>query len=79
MNRFIEAKPYPWPYDGNLRADNTALVITRQCEPSSHFSLATHEPEPADAEADAHVRPPAALRRHQCPIVPDRPPASIPI
>jgi nicotinamidase-related amidase len=27
MNRFIEAKPYPWPYDGNLRADNTALVI----------------------------------------------------
>ncbi len=27
MNRFIEARPYPWPYDGNLRPDNTALVI----------------------------------------------------
>ena len=27
MNRFIEAKPYPWPYDGDLRPDNTALVI----------------------------------------------------
>ena len=27
MNRFIEAKPYPWPYNGDLRPDNTALVI----------------------------------------------------
>jgi nicotinamidase-related amidase len=27
MTRFIEARPYPWPYDGALRADNTALVI----------------------------------------------------
>src|ERR1700709_1841703 len=27
MNRFIEARPYPWPYEGALRADNTALVI----------------------------------------------------
>ena len=25
--RTIEADPYPWPYDGDLRADNTALVI----------------------------------------------------
>jgi nicotinamidase-related amidase len=23
----IASKPYPWPYDGKLRADNTALVI----------------------------------------------------
>ncbi|MCC8402697.1 cysteine hydrolase [Paraburkholderia sp. MMS20-SJTN17] len=27
MTRYIEARPYPWPYDGNLRPDNTALVI----------------------------------------------------
>src|SRR6202453_4089425 len=27
MHRFIEARPYPWPYDGELRPDNTALVI----------------------------------------------------
>jgi biuret amidohydrolase len=27
MNRFIEARPYPWPFDGNLRPENTALVI----------------------------------------------------
>ena len=25
--RFVEADPYPWPYDGDLRPDNTALII----------------------------------------------------
>ena len=25
--RFVVADPYPWPYDGALRPDNTALVI----------------------------------------------------
>ena len=24
---FIDAKPYPWPYDGALRSDNTALIV----------------------------------------------------
>ena len=24
---FIEADPYPWPYNGDLRPDNTALII----------------------------------------------------
>ena len=27
MNRFIDARPYPWPYNGDLRPENTALVI----------------------------------------------------
>ena len=27
MMRFINADPYPWPYNGELRADNTALII----------------------------------------------------
>jgi len=27
MKRFIAAQPYPWPYDGDLRPDNTALVV----------------------------------------------------
>jgi nicotinamidase-related amidase len=27
MQTFIESDPYPWPYNGALRADNTALVI----------------------------------------------------
>jgi nicotinamidase-related amidase len=25
--RHVDADPYPWPYDGDLRPDNTALVI----------------------------------------------------
>ena len=24
---FIAANPYPWPYDGDLRAENTALIV----------------------------------------------------
>jgi nicotinamidase-related amidase len=27
MERFVQANPYPWPYNGDLRAANTALVI----------------------------------------------------
>ncbi len=26
-DRFVAADPYPWPYDGNLRPDNTAFVV----------------------------------------------------
>ena len=25
--RFVDANPYPWPYNGELRPDNTALVV----------------------------------------------------
>ena len=25
--RYIKADPYPWPYNGDLRPDNTALII----------------------------------------------------
>src|SRR5678816_2286576 len=27
MERFIQANPYPWPYNGDLRPTNTALVV----------------------------------------------------
>jgi biuret amidohydrolase len=27
MERFIQANPYPWPYNGDLRPANTALVV----------------------------------------------------
>jgi biuret amidohydrolase len=26
-NRFVAANPYPWPYNGDLRPDNTALLV----------------------------------------------------
>src|SRR5580704_15855138 len=25
--RYVQADPYPWPYNGDLRPDNTALII----------------------------------------------------
>ena len=25
--RFVTADPYPWPYNGALRPDNTALIV----------------------------------------------------
>jgi nicotinamidase-related amidase len=27
MSKYIDADPYPWPYNGDLRAENTALII----------------------------------------------------
>lgn len=27
MSRYVDANPYPWPYDGDLRASNTALLV----------------------------------------------------
>ena len=24
---YIDAKPYPWPWNGDLRPDNTALIV----------------------------------------------------
>ena len=27
MNRFVQANPYRWPYNGDLRPDNTALIV----------------------------------------------------
>ncbi|MDB5326978.1 MAG: cysteine hydrolase [Phycisphaerales bacterium] len=27
MPKFVDAKPYPWPYNGDLRPDNTALIV----------------------------------------------------
>ena len=27
MSRYVEADPYPWPYNGDLRPGNTALIV----------------------------------------------------
>ena len=27
MKRTVQANPYAWPYNGELRADNTALIV----------------------------------------------------
>ena len=25
--RYVKSEPYPWPYNGDLRAENTALIV----------------------------------------------------
>ncbi|MFI5000561.1 MAG: cysteine hydrolase family protein, partial [Reyranellales bacterium] len=27
MTKYVDSRPYPWPWNGELRPDNTALVI----------------------------------------------------
>ncbi len=27
MNKYVESDPYPWPYNGDLRPENTAIVV----------------------------------------------------
>jgi len=27
MTRYVDAKPYPWPYNGDLRPDNTVVLV----------------------------------------------------
>ena len=27
MSRYVDADPYPWPYDGDLRPENTVLLV----------------------------------------------------
>ena len=39
MTRFIEARPYPWPYDGNLRP-TTPRSSSSTCRPISAASAA---------------------------------------
>jgi len=40
---FVPAEPYPWPYNGNLRPENTALIVidmqTDFCGPGGYIDL----------------------------------------
>jgi nicotinamidase-related amidase len=41
--KFVPADPYPWPYNGDLRPENTALIVidmqTDFCGPGGYISL----------------------------------------
>jgi biuret amidohydrolase len=38
--RHVDADPYPWPYDGNLRPENTACIVIDMQTDSSPFIAA---------------------------------------
>ena len=52
----IDANPYPWPYDGDLRPDNSALVVidmqTDFCGKGGYVDLMGYDIEPARACID---------------------------
>ena len=63
---FVPAEPYPWPYDGDLRPENTALIVidmqTDFCGKGGYIDLlgydisltrALHRADPARARGDA--------------------------
>ena len=61
----VAADPYPWPFDGNLTPDNTALIVIDMqvdfCAPGGYVDSMGYDIV-ADARADrAH---PAGARRH---------------
>lgn len=41
--RYVEADPYPWPYNGDLRAENTVFMVidmqTDFCGPGGYVTL----------------------------------------
>ena len=65
--RYIDADPYPWPYNGDLRPDNTALIIidmqTDFCGPGGYvdhmgydLSLVRAPIEPIKSVLAGHAR-----------------------
>ena len=45
MERYIEANPYAWPYNGDLKPANTALVVI---DMQVDFCLLYTSPSPRD-------------------------------
>ncbi|HEY2539454.1 MAG TPA: isochorismatase family cysteine hydrolase [Stellaceae bacterium] len=64
---FIAADPYPWPYDGDLRPDNTALVVidmqTDFCGPGGYIDRMGYDLSLTRAPIAPIAKVLAAMRR----------------
>jgi biuret amidohydrolase len=63
MTTLAQAEPYPWPFDGDLRAENTALVVidmqTDFCGPGGYVDLMGYD----IAQTRACIEPISAVLR----------------
>ena len=71
--RFVEADPYPWPYDGALRADNTALVVIDMqvdfCGPGGYVDAMGYDLSLTRAPIEPIRRLMAAMRAAGFPVI----------
>jgi nicotinamidase-related amidase len=65
---FIPANPYPWPYDGELRAENTALIVidmqTDFCGKGGYIDLLGYDISLTRACIEPIARMLALFRKH---------------
>jgi nicotinamidase-related amidase len=67
-SRYVEADPYPWPYNGDLRPDNTALIIIDMqidfCGPGGYVDKMGYDISMTRAPIEPLKKLLAAFRKH---------------
>lgn len=70
---FIDAQPYPWPYDGRLEPSNTALIIidmqTDFCGKGGYIDLLGYDISITRACIEPIQRVLAAFRKHEFHVI----------
>jgi nicotinamidase-related amidase len=70
--KYVFADPYPWPYDGDLRRENTALVVidmqTDFCGRGGYIDLLGYDISLTRACIEPIARVLAAFRHHAMPV-----------
>ncbi|MBI5280000.1 MAG: cysteine hydrolase [Burkholderiales bacterium] len=68
MERFVEANPYPWPYNGDFRPANTALIVidmqTDFCGHGGYVDKMGYDISLTRAPIEPLKRLMAAMRKH---------------